>query len=112
MFLSFWRSAVRKRRTAPSCRPARIRLNLEVLESRTTPAVFTVNTFADTVATNFTTGQDANGNVSLRSAIQAADNLGGAETILLSGGSYRLTIGDGPRNSTTPPQAISTSTAT
>ena len=46
MFISSWQHLINKRRTAPSCRRARIRLNLEVLEPRTTPAVFTVNTAA------------------------------------------------------------------
>jgi hypothetical protein len=78
-----------------SPRKARIRLNLEALEARTTPTVFTVNSFADTVAVNFTTGQDANGQVSLRSAVQAAVQTGGNETILLPAGPYQLTRADG-----------------
>ena len=81
MFRSYWRNLVNKNlgATAPR-RPSRtepIRLNLEVLEERTTPTVFTVNTIADTVAVNFATGQDANGNVSLRSAVMAADRMSG-----------------------------------
>src|SRR5947209_19839831 len=83
----------------PSCPGRRGRRStkpcLETLENRTAPAVFTVNTRADTPAVNFTTGQDVNGAVSLRAAIQAADNLGGAETILLPAGTYPLTVGDG-----------------
>ncbi len=65
------------------------------MEQRTTPSVFTVNSFADTVAVNFTTGVDAFGQVSLRSAVQAADATGGANTILLPAGPYKLTRADG-----------------
>ncbi len=36
--------------------------------------VFTVNTTDDTAAANLTTGQDSNGNISLRSAIQAVNH--------------------------------------
>jgi hypothetical protein len=79
----------------PSPRKARIRLNLEVLEQRTTPTVFTVNSLAETVAINFTTGVDASGQVSLRSAVQAADHTGGANTIILPAGQYNLTKADG-----------------
>jgi hypothetical protein len=53
---------------------------LETLEDRLAPATFTVNTVADTVG-DFTTGQDASGNVSLRSALMAANNLGGTNII-------------------------------
>ena len=63
-----------------------------MLEERTTPTVFTVNTVADTVAVNFTTGQDANGNVSLRSAVQASETLGIPNTIILpAANAYQLT---------------------
>src|SRR5262245_47224826 len=64
---------------------------LEVLERRTAPAIFTVNTTADTVAVNLITGQDASGNISLRSAIMAANNTGEDDTINLPGGTYALT---------------------
>ena len=95
MFRSYWRNLVNKNldATAPR-RPSRrkpIRLNLEVLEERTTPTVFTVNTVADTVAVNFATGQDANGNVSLRSAVMAADETAGTDTIMVPAGTYKLT---------------------
>jgi hypothetical protein len=51
---------------------------LEELENRLVPAVFIVNTVADTPAVNLTTGQDSAGNISLRSAIQAANANSGA----------------------------------
>src|SRR5262245_43869699 len=76
----------------PHRRP-RTRLVLEVLEGRTAPAVFTVNTFADTVeATRDGSGLDAAGQVSLRSAAMATNDLGGSNTIVLSAGTYNLTI--------------------
>jgi hypothetical protein len=57
------------------------------------PAVFTVNTFDDTVeATRDGSALDANGNISLRSAVMASNDLGGANAIVLSGGTYSLTI--------------------
>jgi hypothetical protein len=63
-----------------------------VLESRLVPSTFTVNTFADTTAVNLITGQDSSGNISLRSALMAANNLGGSNTIDLPAGTYNLTI--------------------
>jgi hypothetical protein len=64
-----------------------------VLETRTVPSVFTVNTFDDTVeATRDGSGLDASGNISLRSAIMATNDLGGTNTIDLSAGTYTLTI--------------------
>jgi fibronectin-binding autotransporter adhesin len=45
------------------------------------PAVFTVNTTLDTNAVNLSTGQDSSGNVSLRSAIEASNSIGGSNTI-------------------------------
>src|SRR3954466_15712741 len=65
---------------------------LEPLEPRLAPASFTVTTTDDTVATNLTTGKDANGNISLRSAIMATNNLAGSNSISLPAGSYNLTI--------------------
>jgi hypothetical protein len=68
-------------------------LLLEVLEGRTAPAVFTVNTFDDTVEANRDgSGLDAAGNTSLRSAVMATNDLGGSNTIVLSAGTYNLTI--------------------
>jgi hypothetical protein len=79
----------------PGCahaRPHPARLCLEPLEDRLAPAIFNVNTFADTLAVNFTTGQDSTGNVSLRSAVEAANVLGGSNTIDLPAGNYLLTL--------------------
>src|SRR5262245_3252456 len=64
---------------------------LELLESRLTPSNFTVNTLLDTVAVNLITGQHSAGNVSLRSAIQAANSTLGSDTIVLAAGTYTLT---------------------
>jgi hypothetical protein len=81
-------SASANRRRRP-----RARLFLEVLEGRTAPAVFTVNTFDDTVeASRDGSGLDAGGNISLRSAVMATNDLGGDNTIVLSAGTYNLTI--------------------
>jgi hypothetical protein len=64
-----------------------------VLEGRTAPAVFLVNTFDDTVEANRDgSGLDAAGNTSLRSAIMATNDLGGSNQIVLSAGTYTLTI--------------------
>jgi hypothetical protein len=68
-------------------------LEMELLEDRCVPATFRVNTLADTVAVNLVTGQDAGGNISLRSAISAANATPGGNTILLTEqGVYRITI--------------------
>jgi hypothetical protein len=75
----FWAGS--KRQTKPR---RRVVPQLESLEDRTAPAVFTVNTIADTHAANLITGQDAQGHISLRSAIEAANHLGGANTINLA----------------------------
>ena len=66
---------------------------LMVLEDRVAPAAFTVNTLSDTHAKNLTTGTDSTGFVSLRSAIEAADHLGGSNTISLPAGAYDLSLG-------------------
>src|SRR5260370_31626532 len=72
---------------------ARARPFREVLEGRTAAAVFTVNTFDDTVEANRDgSGLDAGGNISLRSAVMATNDLGGTNTIVLSAGTYNLTI--------------------
>jgi hypothetical protein len=66
---------------------------LESLEDRTAPAVFTVATLADTVeAARDGSGRDANGNISLRSAIMATNDTGGSNTINLPAGIYLLMI--------------------
>jgi hypothetical protein len=64
-----------------------------VLEDRVAPAAFTVNTIFDTHARNLTTGTDITGHVSLRSAIEAANHLGGSNTISLAAETYDLTLG-------------------
>ena len=69
-----------------------IRPWLEALESRTVLSTFKVNTLLDTVAVNLQTGKDASGHVSLRSAIMAADARPNADTIIIPGGTYQLTI--------------------
>lgn len=51
----------------------RFRPILELLEDRCVPATFLVNTTVDTPALNLLTGQDAEGNISLRSALEAAN---------------------------------------
>ena len=65
---------------------------LERLEERIALSAFQVNTTLDTVAVNLSTGRDAAGHVSLRSAIMAANAQGGSNTINLPGGTYKLTI--------------------
>jgi uncharacterized repeat protein (TIGR01451 family) len=69
------------------------RPQLTVLEDRVAPASFTVNTFADTNVKDFTNGTDSTGHVSLRSAIQTANHLGGSNTISLPAGTYDLSLG-------------------
>ena len=101
----FWRNApsspasltsrIGRRRTAPkkSRRPA---LYLEALEDRCVPATFNVNTLADL---SLAAGVNANGTIgtsstiTFRSAIQAANNTPGDNTINLTvAGDYRLTL--------------------
>src|SRR5262245_56771062 len=65
---------------------------VESLEPRLALAAFTVDTTADTAAVNLVTGQDSTGHISLRSAIMAANNLGGSNTVALPTGNYNLTI--------------------
>src|SRR4051812_9842870 len=98
-WLSLFRPrAPRKPRTrqAPP-RRHRGRPVLEVLEDRTAPAFFTVNTLLDpsiaggvNTATGTINGLGAT--VSLRSAIQAANNTPGGNTILLSAGTYSIQL--------------------
>ncbi len=84
----------RPSRRSPLARNQTARLTLEGLERRTAPTVFVVNTFDDTVeAVRDGSGRDANGNISLRSAIMGANDLpGGEHTVVLSEGTYSLTI--------------------
>ncbi len=65
---SRWRENGRNGLGARSCRPI-----VEQLEHRLAPAVFHVNTLQDTFAVNTATGQDATGQISLRSAVMAAN---------------------------------------
>ncbi len=66
----------------------------ERLEDRCVPAVFVVSTTLDTVDANIGDGLalDANGQTSLRAAIQEANALAGNDTIQLPAGTYGLTI--------------------
>jgi hypothetical protein len=48
-------------------------LTVEQLEDRTVPSTFVVNDLFDTHAISLVTGVDSTGHVSLRSAIEAAD---------------------------------------
>src|SRR5262249_19405395 len=66
----------------PKARP-RAWLALEPLEDRLAPATFAVNSFLQTDAVDLNTGADASGHVTLRSAIEAANHLGGSNTINL-----------------------------
>src|SRR4051812_17951417 len=84
--------SITKERSGRSLRRNRCRPGLELLEVRQTPAVFSVNTVLDTVAVNLQTGKDAQGHISLRSAIMAANAHPGADTILLPNGTFKLTI--------------------
>ncbi len=65
---------------------------MEALETRLVLSTFLVNTTLDTVAVNLHTGKDASGHISLRSAIMAANALGGSNTIKLPAGTFKLTI--------------------
>jgi hypothetical protein len=65
---------------------------LEMLEQRIVLSTFRVNTTLDTVAVSLKTGKDASGHISLRSAIMAADAKPNADTIIIPGGLYTLTI--------------------
>lgn len=55
---------------------------------------FNVNTTTDTHAANLTTGADASGNISLRSACEAANTQAGPNTINLPAGTYTLVLGE------------------
>src|SRR5262249_18187940 len=71
------------RATSPSRKP---RWNLEMLEDRLAPAVFNVNSLADVL-------NPPPGVVTLRSAIQMANNTPGGNVInLTQGGTYKITI--------------------
>lgn len=76
-FLECFHSPLRVRKLGkPGCHPS-----IETLEDRVVPSVFIVNELSDTHAVNLATGTDAGGKISFRSAIEAADSLGGDQTI-------------------------------
>ena len=87
------------RRRNDKARVRRLSPRLEGLEERVVLSTFKVNTFSDTVAVNLKSGKDASGNISLRSAIMAADANPKSDTIVLPAGTFTLTIpptgGDG-----------------
>jgi hypothetical protein len=61
--------------------PRRARLFVESLERRDVPSTFMVNVLTDTHAVNLISGMDSTSHISLRSAIEAADHLGGNQAI-------------------------------
>lgn len=63
------------------------RFRVEALEDRVTPATFNVTTTVDVV-------DAADGKRSLREAITAANNLAGADTIVLPAGVYKIALAD------------------
>ena len=71
----------------------RTRPSLEWLEGRVVLTTFNVNSTSDTVAVDFHNGKDASGQISLRSAIMAADSQGGSSTINLPSGTFALKRG-------------------
>ena len=73
-------------------RSTRRRPILESLEGRIQLSTFRVNTTLDTVAVNFKNGKDSAGQISLRSAIMAADTHKGSNTIIVPAGTFTLTI--------------------
>jgi hypothetical protein len=73
-------------RPGPNQRPKRLcRPHLELLEGRLVPATFTVTTPLDVVA-------DADGQLSLREAVTAANANPGADTIVVPAGVFRLAL--------------------
>lgn len=94
LLMSLFRAQNRHARTG-----GRVVLQIERLESRETPANLTVNTLADTHLANparMPPGSDANGNISLRPAIEYANMIGGQSTINFAanvqGGTIELTL--------------------
>ena len=79
-------------RTRDARRRLRLRPQGEELETRVVLSTFLVNTMLDTDAVNLHSGKDASGRISLRSAIMAADAIGGTNTIKLPSGTIKLTI--------------------
>jgi hypothetical protein len=85
------------RKPSPAARPRRTHLDLEQLEVRETPAVYNVNSLLDlslTPGVDAATGRITGTNtVTLRSAIQAANQTPGGNTINLTiPGTYQITL--------------------
>lgn len=76
-------------------------LNFVILEDRSVPAIFVPTTFLDldTAGVNLTTGMLPSGEITLRSAILAANATAGADSIQLTPGTYRLTLTGDEENS-------------
>src|SRR5437868_4387895 len=92
-FLKRWLAPKAAQTTEPHSKRRRKKgrgLMLEILEDRLAPATFNVNSFVDTDAVNLSTGQDQAGSITLRSAIEAANHVGGSNTINLVPGTYSL----------------------
>ena len=83
---------LRFRKRSEKARARRLHPALEGLEARLVLSTFNVSTFSDTVAKNLTTGQDATGHISLRSAIMAADAQGGTNKIIVPAGTFTLSL--------------------
>src|SRR5262245_29565344 len=84
--------SIAKARPRRGLRKTRWQPELESLEVRQVPTVFVVNTPLDSVAVDLQTGKDATGQISLRSAIMAANAHPGADSIRLPVGVYKLTL--------------------
>lgn len=58
-------------------------------------ATFNVNSFSDThaVTPGAGTGMDSTGKISLRSALEAINQIGGTQTVILPAGTYNLSLG-------------------
>lgn len=92
--MSKTRSHQSARRAKPKRTNRRHRPRFETLESRRLLAVYTVDTFLDTVDANVNDGiaADVSGRTSLRAAVMQANASSGADTILLPAGTYQLNI--------------------
>ncbi|MEP6810154.1 MAG: putative Ig domain-containing protein, partial [Chthoniobacterales bacterium] len=65
------------------------------LAGRVSATTFNVNTFSDThaVTPSAGTGLDSTGKISLRSALEAVESVGGTQTVNLPAGTYNLSLG-------------------
>src|SRR5262249_13404074 len=86
MFGKSPRQRTGKRKATP------IKPGLQGVDNRVVPSTFRVNTTLDTVAVDLNSGKDATGHISLRSAVQAANEHGGSNTIILPGGTFTMTV--------------------